>query len=70
LERRFGKFGVGIPVLPNNNFHGRVAGASEKDIVQSGLDYSMERTARNIMKTATDRNLGLDLRYKIAICCL
>jgi glutamate dehydrogenase (NAD(P)+) len=62
LERRFGKVGGGIPVLPNDNFHGRMAGASEKDIVQSGLDYSMERTARNIMKTATDHNLGLDLR--------
>jgi len=62
LERRFGKVGGGIPVLPNDNFHGRMAGASEKDIVQSGLDYSMERTARNIMKTATDMDLGLDLR--------
>jgi len=62
LERRFGKVGGGIPVLPNDNFHGRMAGASEKDIVQSGLDYSMERTARNIMKTATDHNLGIDLR--------
>jgi len=62
LERRFGKVGGGIPVLPNDNFHSRMSGASEKDIVHSGLDYSMERTAKNIMITANDMNLGLDLR--------
>ena len=32
--------------------------------MHSGLDYSMERTAKNIMITANDMNLGLDLRYK------
>jgi len=62
LERRFGKVGGGIPVTPNQNFNERMSGASEKDIVHSGLDYSMERTAKNIMATATDLNLGLDLR--------
>jgi len=62
LERRFGKVGGGIPVLPNENFNSRMSGASEKDIVHSGLDYSMERTARNIMVTAKELNLGLDLR--------
>jgi len=62
LERRFGKVGGGIPVLPNQNFNSRMSGASEKDIVHSGLDYSMERTARNIMATASELNLGLDLR--------
>lgn len=62
LERRFGKVGGGIPVLPNQNFSLRMSGASEKDIVHSGLDYSMERTARNIMATADELNLGIDLR--------
>merc|ERR1740128_141810 len=62
LEKRFGRVGGGIPVTPNDNFHGRMAGASEKDIVHSGLDYSMERTAKNIMITANEMNLGLDLR--------
>jgi hypothetical protein len=42
-----------------------MSGASEKDIVHSGLDYSMERTARNIMNTAIEMNLGVDLRLVV-----
>ncbi|KOC68746.1 Glutamate dehydrogenase, mitochondrial [Habropoda laboriosa] len=59
LER---KFKSQIPVTPSEAFQKRISGASEKDIVHSGLDYTMERSARAIMKTAQRFNLGLDLR--------
>lgn len=62
LERRFGRVGGPIPVSPSSEFETRMSGASEKDIVHSGLDYSMERTARSIMNTAIQHDLGLDLR--------
>ncbi len=62
LERRFGKVGGAIPITPSTDFQAKMAGASEKDIVHSGLDYSMERTAKSIMDTAMSYDLGLDLR--------
>jgi len=62
LEKRFGRVGGRIAVTPSEEFNKRMSGASEKDIVHSGLDYSMERTAYRIMTTAMELNLGLDLR--------
>merc|ERR1712001_250075 len=62
LERRFGRVGGRIPVTPSEEFLSKMAGASEKDIVHSGLDYAMERSARAIMNTAIEYDLGVDLR--------
>lgn len=63
LERHFGQEGTKkIPIVPSEAFKERIAGASEKDIVQSGLAYTMERASRKLMNTAKEFNLGTDFR--------
>lgn len=51
-----------LSVQPSQEFYKRMAGASEKDIVNSGLEHTMERSARAIMNTSLKYNLGLDIR--------
>lgn len=62
VEEALNKEAGSVPVKPNKMFAERIAGASEKDIVNSGLAYTMERSAANIIRTAHKHNLGLDIR--------
>uniref|UniRef100_A0A2I3T0F3 Glutamate dehydrogenase n=1 Tax=Pan troglodytes TaxID=9598 RepID=A0A2I3T0F3_PANTR len=52
LERKCGKHGGAIPIVPTAEFQDRISGASEKDIMHSGLVCTMEHSARQIMHTA------------------
>jgi len=62
LEKKFGQYGGKIPIVPTDSFERKIAGASEKDIVNSGLSYTMARSARKIVHTARMYDLGLDIR--------
>merc|ERR1712071_1126 len=62
--------GVNVTVGPNEVMHKRMKGASEKDIVQSGLQYTMERSAKQIISRVHQYNLGLDVRKAaFALAC-
>lgn len=62
LEASFGKSPGSIPIRPNPEFEMKIAGASEKDIVHSGLQQTMEATAAEIIRSAKKYNLGIDVR--------
>lgn len=65
LEKVFGggrEGGGRIPIEPSEQFEKRMGGASEKDIVHSGLAFTMERSAKKIMLTGMKYDLGLDIR--------
>ncbi|OAF70352.1 hypothetical protein A3Q56_01880 [Intoshia linei] len=62
IEKKFINSHGSIPITPSDDFRNRIAGASEKDIVHSGLAYTMERSAKRLLRVSNEYNLGLDLR--------
>jgi len=54
--------GVNANIKPNDAMQQRMTGANEKDIVQSGLQYTMERSAKQIIEKVHKYDLGLDVR--------
>lgn len=59
-----------IPIVPSPEFSQRISGVSEKDIVNSGLEYTINRSSKQIMKALQDYSLGLDLRTAAYVCAL
>lgn len=64
------KFNDDIPITASPDFQDKIKGASEKDIVHSGLAFTMERSAKRIMNTAQAYNLGLDVRSAAYVVAL
>lgn len=51
-----------VMIQANSDMQSRMQGASEKDIVQSGLQYTMERSAKQIIDIVHEYDLGLNVR--------
>merc|ERR1719394_2234782 len=51
-----------LEITPNAALNEKINGATEKDIVHSGLGYTMKRSGGRIMESAEQFNLGLDIR--------
>jgi len=64
------RFSGEIPVTPTPEFERAMGGASEKDIVNSGLEYTMERSGRKIKETALAHDLGVDIRTAAFVLAL
>jgi len=59
-----------LSVVPSSDLNKKIHGASEKDIVHSGLAFTMRRSGLRIMDVAEELNLGIDIRTAAYITSL
>uniref|UniRef100_A0A0R3RM37 glutamate dehydrogenase [NAD(P)(+)] n=1 Tax=Elaeophora elaphi TaxID=1147741 RepID=A0A0R3RM37_9BILA len=59
LNRELGK---NIKIEPSEGLKTRINHKSEEEIVYSGLEFNMQKSAHDIIKTIEKYNLGLDVR--------
>ncbi|KAL4703025.1 hypothetical protein ACJJTC_019243 [Scirpophaga incertulas] len=62
VEKSLKESSVDAKIKPSPIFQTMMSGASEKHIVNSGLEYSMMNACDNVMKAAVTHKLGLDVR--------
>ncbi|XP_017384259.1 glutamate dehydrogenase 1, mitochondrial-like [Cebus imitator] len=67
LARKFGKHYGTILIIPTAEFQDRISGASEKDTVHTGLAYTVECSATQIMCLVMKCNLRLNLRTTVYV---
>lgn len=62
VERSLSSKLPGVCIRPTDEFLNNMSGAGEVDIVNSGLEYTMEKTAKAMVDTAKNYDLGIDIR--------
>ncbi|KAI0978595.1 hypothetical protein GJ496_008359, partial [Pomphorhynchus laevis] len=62
VERSLSEILPGVSIVPTDEFLNNMSGAGEVDIVNSGLEYTMEKSANAIIETCKHYDLGLDIR--------
>ncbi|CAH0716631.1 unnamed protein product, partial [Brenthis ino] len=62
VEQSLKKANICAKISPTPIFQSLMSGASEELIVNSGLEFTMENSCRNVKRSAMQHNLDLDLR--------
>jgi len=60
VEKSLKDGGFAVPIKANSDLEEKIHGASEKDIVHSGLAFTMKRAGQNIMMTAENYKDNID----------
>ncbi|GJQ69307.1 Gdh [Trypoxylus dichotomus] len=71
LEKYFGQEKkVTIPIPPSEIFKARIYGATEKIVVEQGLQWTMQEAFKELRETAKEFNLGTDFRTAAYACSI